>query len=535
MSNVTARHLARGALLTVALALTGVFSGTALSSSVTATPERASPILSAAAKRLVEVKPDLSTLPKIERYLRSIGIEPNSVVIQRGPKNYAGPNCPGPAWNCTTAQHVVQVSTRARAADGGQNRFVCRRDRGAGTVTADATPPDQSCTIVQPGGHSNSATCDIQTSGSTGTISQACFITQGGSQNKAVARLVAVMTSHGTEQDVVQRIEIKQTGGSSGNTLNASEVALLGAAADGSGDVLTKQDFHQVICGNQIATGAGSNLATVKQQGGAGAKYTNAANVAIEQNREFMLSTCTANPPGAGPFADIAGAGHDPLSCAVASSSFGSPKLGANTCARIQQESASGRNRIVRQDQTNVLASFVDGAANVDIEQGTFEGGMDSTQDQKSTGLSSIVDAQDVDQWVSVRNATGVVDITEIEDPRCCAGGHQLGNAGNTWGLVQDLAQRAFVDDELVDPELFGGGLIEQFGADFGNCTTSGTCTVDQQVSNNVETRSNSCSGASCNIFVSCVAAGEGDLTILQEGGCTTEDDIIIDLRRRPG
>jgi len=38
---------------------------------------------------------DLSSVPKIKTFLRSLGIDPSRAVIQRGVRNYAGPNCPG--------------------------------------------------------------------------------------------------------------------------------------------------------------------------------------------------------------------------------------------------------------------------------------------------------------------------------------------------------------------------------------------------------------------------------------------------------
>src|SRR5438445_2497662 len=53
---------------------------------------------------------DLSSLAAIEAYLVSIGVDPASVVVQQGRLNYAGPDCPGADWNCTTATKVVQIS-----------------------------------------------------------------------------------------------------------------------------------------------------------------------------------------------------------------------------------------------------------------------------------------------------------------------------------------------------------------------------------------------------------------------------------------
>src|SRR2546421_2152998 len=63
---------------------------------------------------------DLSSMAKIRHYLRSIGVDPRDVVIQRAHRNYAGPHCPGKDWNCTRATRVVQI-----ASAGGQNQFTC--------------------------------------------------------------------------------------------------------------------------------------------------------------------------------------------------------------------------------------------------------------------------------------------------------------------------------------------------------------------------------------------------------------------------
>src|SRR3990170_7064536 len=57
-----------------------------------------------------QTQTDLSSLPRIEAYLNSIGIDPGSVVVQHGQWNYAGPDCPGAGWSCTTANKVVQLA-----------------------------------------------------------------------------------------------------------------------------------------------------------------------------------------------------------------------------------------------------------------------------------------------------------------------------------------------------------------------------------------------------------------------------------------
>ena len=70
------------------------------------------------------VAPDLrsvgtgpAAVAKIHSYLRSIGLDPRTVVVQTGKRNYAGPRCPGKRWTCTTATRVLQA--------GSDNAFQC--------------------------------------------------------------------------------------------------------------------------------------------------------------------------------------------------------------------------------------------------------------------------------------------------------------------------------------------------------------------------------------------------------------------------
>jgi hypothetical protein len=65
-------------------------------------------------------KVELSTKAGVAKYLRSIGMNPRGVVIQRGLRNYAGPNCPGRRWTCTRSTRVFQI-----AKAGGTNKSEC--------------------------------------------------------------------------------------------------------------------------------------------------------------------------------------------------------------------------------------------------------------------------------------------------------------------------------------------------------------------------------------------------------------------------
>src|SRR5262249_40319967 len=114
---------------------------------------------SAGATNRGSAKIDLSTRGGVAVYLASQGISMHGVVIQRGARNYAGPNCPGKGWTCTTAKRVVQIAKASGSGNG--NSFVCAASSGTPT-----TGPN-SCQIVQfvnGGSAGNSATC-IERSG----------------------------------------------------------------------------------------------------------------------------------------------------------------------------------------------------------------------------------------------------------------------------------------------------------------------------------------------------------------------------------
>jgi streptogramin lyase len=94
---------------------------------------------------------DLSTPGAVKQYLRSIGVSPRGVVIQRGPRNYAGPRCPGKGWNCTRSQRVVQIATPAPVRGSAVTLGVSASKPPPGNVAKckKTTGSRQSCVIVQ--------------------------------------------------------------------------------------------------------------------------------------------------------------------------------------------------------------------------------------------------------------------------------------------------------------------------------------------------------------------------------------------------
>src|SRR5947208_13908138 len=93
-----------------------------------------------------------AALVKAQRYLRSIGMDPRTVVVQTGKHNYAGLRCPGKRWTCTTATRVLQA--------GSDNVYSCP---GTGMNSGGT----QTCVVMQSAPGSNSPTCTEQTDSPT--------------------------------------------------------------------------------------------------------------------------------------------------------------------------------------------------------------------------------------------------------------------------------------------------------------------------------------------------------------------------------
>lgn len=495
--------------------------------------------------------PDLSTVPKIRSYLRSLGVNPTGFAIQRGTHNYAGPNCPGPAWNCTTAQKVVQIAVRADDDDdddGGENRFVCRPSKppDAHPDTPETDPAHNQCVIVQDNPNSNnSATCDIETHGTTGTITQTCLITQNGRRNSAFARQVAHMNASGGNQDVFQTISARQTSSASGgNTIETAQSSRLNSTDSSSHAV--SQDVHQINCVNQAASGSGPNVAHSDQSQSLIAKKQGAhldeAVVDIAQNSDETVQAVCVAPAAPFPITPDHPNPADVNECAL--DTVNTPaKETANACSRIHQTSATGRNTIQLDQPDSLSAEVQNSSGSVDVDQGHIHAGTFGTLDQVSTGNGlGLIDFDGHTTQVTRIAHMHTSDFFFVEQddtgPSCCAGGHQRGNPGSDFDIDGQLSQRVFVDGSS-DPDDFTDGGYSQNGVTSGDCETDGTpasgggCTVDINATNNADPDGDpaSCGPAtSCHEDVVCEAfAGEGNF-----GSCSSAPPEIT-VTRRPG
>jgi hypothetical protein len=188
----------------------------------------------------------LSTAQGAARYLRTLGIDPRGVVVQRGVRNYAGRSCPGAGWNCTSARRVLQV-----AAAGGTNSSTCSRV-GSGTgVTS------QSCVIVQTGTHGkNSATCYEQATGAGASLVQECTIRQTSTSGPNEATLTQRSTQGpscspvpGTTQQqaqsATQRATVVQASASGPMDADVTQDAGQCVVRSGTGSVAQEQTTFQ--------------------------------------------------------------------------------------------------------------------------------------------------------------------------------------------------------------------------------------------------------------------------------------------------
>jgi hypothetical protein len=188
------------------------------------------------------IRIDLSSTASISKYLRSIGVNPRGVVVQRGPRNYAGANCPGKRWNCTKARRVVQIATSTY-----DNQFVCSESNAPAPEGPPATDSPNTCLVVQTSESSDNVALCREVSGSS-SVAQTCTIIQ---QNSTGANRARVHQSAAQDVDSVasatQRIEVTQTNGSGANSLKVVQKA--GQSADtfadvASQDLSTDQKWH---------------------------------------------------------------------------------------------------------------------------------------------------------------------------------------------------------------------------------------------------------------------------------------------------
>src|SRR4051812_29487509 len=158
--------------------------------------------------------PDLSSRASIDRYLASTGVDPSTVVHQRGMRNYAGPHCPGRGWTCTTSTRAVQDGPA-----GAQNVFECS---------------DADCSVVQTDA-ANKAHCHQQDG-----AAQSCSITQTGTDNDANVEQ-QIKQRDGTAQEATQKATVDQSAAGGKNASHIHQSVDQDTKAKSSGAIAQSQ------------------------------------------------------------------------------------------------------------------------------------------------------------------------------------------------------------------------------------------------------------------------------------------------------
>lgn len=396
----------------------------------------------------------------ITKYLVSVGLDARGIVVQRGAHNYAGPNCPGRGWTCTTAKRVLQI-----AAKGSDNQFECTASTGPGSSSS----PPNDCTIVQVStGGNNRARC-VERSGDA-SVAQSCRIKQSN-------------TTGDNRLDISQRVDAKD-----GATQAASQYA-----------------------GSVQENGSGSNDAQINQDLKQSTKDTDASGAQTQNDHQQVSVTQWSETGDNSAHVDQSLALKAEASRRTSISQSQNTDGDLNTSAAINQNSTSGRND-VRLNQSNDYDAHVGKADSADQQQGSPGGGLAVFLNQSSTGLSTIHAKQREHQDL---HAEHVGSLTQTQYGPMWADPSQYSNPGNRYDIDQSSHQHAsnptFQDDRA-----------------FGQCETSGNCTIDQRIQQQGQNNTNSCSGTSCDIGLTVTTNSDGTSTstctgsVESEVSCTT-------------
>jgi hypothetical protein len=435
-------------------------------------------------------KINLTDVSAVDSYLRSIGVDPAKFVKQAGLLNYAGPNCPGLGWNCTTATSVVQI-----AQAGGSNDVDCTgKPADTTTVTPDDPETDeQTCIIVQtaPAKGENHAKC--QEKSDQAIAMQQCTIIQdnvGGGNHADINQENNTNAGDGTgtlEQDAQQFAHVMQDseGGDNHSDIHQSVNQSLTA-----GDTQT-QEGHQVAFVEQSVTGS-SNFSHVHQSqdqsesGGAGTQSQNTGVAPTITVGTMQFNFDCGDDKVA-----------EPNQCAnVFQDGTGAIAAGANNESHLHQA--------IGERQTSTFGTTTTPATQT---QGRPDGGQEGDvhqQNPEGFGLNHDVAHQDLGQRQS--STTGNAYQNQLTDPGCCGVGTQLGGAKNREDINQATTQSSS-EDGFQQASLFG--QVHQVN------DPDNSCRIDQHGRNNSDAGHFSADGEGvecANLFLTteCTSTSEG-------------------------
>jgi hypothetical protein len=382
---------------------------------------------------------DVSTRAGVVAYLKSLRIDTKGIVIQRNKLNYAGPNCPGVGWTCTTAKRVVQLTYA-----GNDSRFECTPSSGGSATSPGA------CTIIQvSSGGTNNARCSEATN--EASASQSCVIFQTNTTGDNFLDIQQrVDANGGAAQDATQYAGIVQQNGSGSNQAQIHQDLKQSTKDTGPGGAQT-QNGHQGVSVTQH-TDTGDNIAHVDQSLAQDAKATG-PTVAQNQNT----------------------GGSDP-----------------NTNAGITQTSNTGRND-AQLNQSNDLDAMASKASSGSQTQGSPSGGLNGFFSQDSAGVSTIHGTQREHQDLKIDGKPAPGAVTQTQYGPAHYDPDQGSNPNDRYDLSQSSEQRAS-NPTLQDDKLFtichttgictADQRIQQQGTNQKNSCSASSCDFGLIVTN---------------------------------------------------
>jgi uncharacterized repeat protein (TIGR01451 family) len=383
------------------------------------------------------------------------------LVRQVGARNYAGPNCPGAGWNCTTATRVLQVATV-----GGTNSATC---------TTISTP----CSITQTG-TTNTARCS-QSSSAVPTVTETCTINQTGATNYAYVNQ-SITQSIGLIQTGKQTATVTQSGASVLNQLQLNQNGNQSSKTSATGTTQSQDVFQSAV----VVQCAGALVGLVCTANGAGTNYSGMTQSQLQKAyaRGTVQNQNKANLPVG--FADCVALSAD------TPNSPGNPDI----CADVQQHSDAGTNENHLRQSINEDENSTGQATQ---QQGHLDGGLDGHVHQDTVSASSL---NDVNQSKNQHATAAAGSPTQVQfDPLwCCGFGSQFGGSGNTENITQSSALSASGPSPDQESKLIGTSR-----------TPDGTCTISQHASINPDSFNISDTESPCEFLTLETDCTEGD------------------------
>ena len=438
---------------------------------------------------------DVSTRASVVRYLRSIHVNPRGVVIQRGARNYAGSDCPGRGWSCTSTAHpVVQV-----ASAGGSNTFHCSRATCAVVQVAMFSASTTNVAICVPGLSTRSGrnqTCTISQTSSAADNTAVVYesISSTGARNQVVGRTLTITQSATSTASITQTAN----GSAANEACVFQEVTLDRSGQSSRPRVVLNQAAHQTVTITQNSANGDNSAAKSATSGGTCTGNSITQRQTLDSNlsaTRFIRQNQNLSGTGANVSLEIE----------QNQSPFGTGEGNDSNFYQYAKESAVANTPgTVRQFQS------------------TAEGGVDGTVNQDSPRVSTVTATQVKHQCVQAAASDQLTCKPDVPSVTLPSSVRQRQTMRVHKGLGPSTQTENADDTFLVDqsttqgndqgPDSHATGTVQ------GDCSTSGNCTVTQHTDVNGQQSSNTQSGQNVNTTTNCTGGHCTNVELWNEG-----------------